>query len=104
MGHLSVKLNNQICHHLFPTVHPCHYQEVRRVLIPVAAKHNIDYEGRSSFTFLDVLRDYFSWLSKLNSSSKGIAKASEKRDANVWGLMLNMLVAVVMFILPIMNL
>ena len=47
---LSINLNAQICHHLFPSVHPCHYSAIRRLLIPIAARHGLDYKGRSQLT------------------------------------------------------
>ena len=67
-GMLSINLNNQACHHLFPSVHPCHYPALRRKLLPVAKKHGIDYEGRSSGDFSEAVARYFGWVKKLNET------------------------------------
>lgn len=66
---LSINLNAQICHHLFPSVHPCHYSAIRRLLIPIAARHGLDYNGRSSGTFSSVVHLYIKWLFALNEQS-----------------------------------
>jgi fatty acid desaturase len=68
---LSINLNQQIMHHLFPSIHPCHYPALRHVLIPVAAKHGIDYEARSSSTFFQALWAYLTWLHQMNQLKKG---------------------------------
>jgi len=62
----SIHLNNQMCHHLFPSVHPCHYVEVRKILMPVAAKYGIDYKSRSENTFTDAVSLYWAYIFKLN--------------------------------------
>lgn len=69
---LSVNLNYQIVHHLFPSINPAHYPEIRKILIPIAKKHNIDYEGRSSLTFTEVLKNYYNWIYKLNEDNDKI--------------------------------
>jgi fatty acid desaturase len=69
-GTLSVGLNNQILHHLFPGVHPCHFQDLRRVLLPIAKKHGVDYEARSNNGFKDMAYKYFRWLAIVNDPTK----------------------------------
>lgn len=63
---VSINLNQQICHHLFPNVHPVHYPELRKLLIPICKKHGIDYEERSSLTFTDAISKYLKWVFLLN--------------------------------------
>jgi len=62
----SINLNQQICHHLFPSVHPVHYPALRKVLIPICEKHGIDYEGRSNLTFVEAVTQYLKWIFFLN--------------------------------------
>ena len=63
---LSIHLNNQMCHHIFPSVHPCHYIALRRVLMPIAAKYGIDYQARSENTFTQAVVLYWNWIFDLN--------------------------------------
>lgn len=67
---VSVNLNNQMIHHLFPSIHPCHYPALRRKLLPVAAKYGIDYEGRSSYNFLSLLIVFTKWIYSLNEKRR----------------------------------
>ena len=62
----SINLNQQICHHLFPSVHPVHYPALRKVLIPICEKHGIDYEQRSNLTFVEAVTQYLKWIFFLN--------------------------------------
>ena len=62
----SINLNQQICHHLFPSVHPVHYPALRKLLIPICEKHGIDYEGRSNLTFVEAVTQYLKWIFFLN--------------------------------------
>ena len=62
----SINLNQQICHHLFPSVHPVHYPALRKLLIPICKKHGIDYEGRSNLTFVEAVTQYLKWIFFLN--------------------------------------
>jgi linoleoyl-CoA desaturase len=66
MAIASINLNQQICHHMFPSIHPCHYPALRKICIPIAAKYGIDYEARSSDTFLGAVTVMLVWLSKMN--------------------------------------
>jgi len=99
-GMLSINLNNQIVHHLFPSVHPCHYPALRRALIPVCEKHKIDYLGRSSHTFVDMLCGYYGWISKLNSGTN----AKDWMQSNIYGLGYSLIVVGIMFVLPMWTL
>lgn len=76
-GTLSINLNNQAIHHLFPSVHPCHYPALRHKLIPVAKKHGIDYEARSTADFNQTLANYFGWIKTLNESDDGVKQISD---------------------------
>jgi len=68
MAIASINLNQQICHHMFPSIHPCHYPALRKICIPIAAKYGIDYTARSSDTFLGALTKVVVWLSELNDA------------------------------------
>jgi len=72
-GIMSINLNQQIMHHMFPSIHPCHYPALRHVLIPVAAKHGLDYKERSSNTFLQAAAQYLSWLYHMNETARNKA-------------------------------
>lgn len=62
----SINLNYQIVHHLFPSIHPVHFPDIRKLLIPIAKKYDIDYEKRSSQTFCEAITNYYNWIYKLN--------------------------------------
>lgn len=74
----SINLNSQIVHHLFPSVHPCHYPALRKALLPVAKKHGVDYEGRSNFTFMEMLNNYGQWLYARNERAEGFEGETEE--------------------------
>jgi fatty acid desaturase len=38
---LSVGLNNQSIHHLFPSIHPCHYPKIHEILNQISKKYKI---------------------------------------------------------------
>jgi len=63
---VSINLNQQICHHLLPSVHPCHYAALRQMFMPIAAKYGIDFEARSSDTFLGAVAKTLGWIGILN--------------------------------------
>merc|ERR1712225_212970 len=90
----SINLNQQICHHLFPSVHPCHYPALRRVFMPIAQKYGIDYEARSSDTFIDAARKAIRWISKLNEGIEGGEDTKKSRTfggvstSTFWGVTL----------------
>jgi fatty acid desaturase len=69
MAIASINLNQQICHHMFPNIHPCHYPALRKIFIPIAAKYGIDYEARSSDTFLGAVTKALGWIVQLNDAS-----------------------------------
>jgi len=78
---VSIHLNNQAMHHLFPSVHPCHYPAMRRKLIPVCAKFGVNYEQRSSGDFFDAVARYLGWISKLNENGNSMAVAATAATA-----------------------
>jgi fatty acid desaturase len=69
MAIVSINLNQQICHHMFPSIHPCHYPALRKICIPIAAKYGLDYKARSSDTFLGAVTKALVWVRKLNDAS-----------------------------------
>jgi fatty acid desaturase len=75
----SINLNQQICHHLFPSVHPCHYPALRKLFIPIAQKYGIDYEARSSDTFVQAAGKALGWIHDLNESSDDSASSPARR-------------------------
>ena len=62
---LSVGLNNQAVHHCFPSVHPCHYPALCRLLQPIFAKHGLPRNGWEH-TYWDALRLHLAHLRALN--------------------------------------
>lgn len=83
---LSIHLNSQMIHHVFPSMHPCHYPAVRRLLLPVAAKHGIDYEGRSSYDFVTIFKLFVTWIWGLNEKPKADYKPliGNVSESNLW--------------------
>jgi fatty acid desaturase len=65
-GFLSLGLNNQIVHHMFPSVHPCHYPGLSPVIAEVAERHGVDYKRRSSDSFGRAVVRFISWISAIN--------------------------------------
>ena len=62
---LSIGLNNQAIHHCFPSVHPCHYPALSRLMKPVFEKHGLPQNGWEQ-SFGDALRLHFMHLQALN--------------------------------------
>lgn len=62
---LSIGLNSQALHHLFPTVHHAHHRNLLAELVPVLAKHSQKVPGHAQ-TFAQSLRNHFHHLRTLN--------------------------------------
>ena len=95
---LSVSLNYQIVHHMFPSVHPAHYTSIRKLLIPIAKKYDIDYETRSSQTFGEALTNYHNWVYNLNENPK--EKVLCMRKSTLYGIIGTSVVITTTFVLP----
>jgi fatty acid desaturase len=63
-GVFSIGLNNQTMHHLFPTVHYCHYPSLQKLLHPVFKIHKLPTPTPQ--TFAESVRSHFAFLRKLN--------------------------------------
>jgi len=61
---MSIGLNNQSLHHLFPSVHPCHFIELSPILDEFCADHNI--KRNKVDTLWDALLAHFGYLGKIN--------------------------------------
>jgi len=83
MAIASINLNQQICHHMFPSVHPCHYPALREICIPIAAKYDIDYKARSSDTVLGAVATALGWIKQLNESGEDSCQSQCPRDLPV---------------------
>lgn len=46
-GKMSIGLNNQALHHLFPSIHPCHYPALTALIKPIFEKHGLPTPGWS---------------------------------------------------------
>eukprot|EP01051_Picozoa_sp_SAG22_P016235 SAG22_NODE_2257_length_2780_cov_2.690041_1_plen_103_part_00 len=62
---LSNGLNNQTLHHLFPSVHPCHYPALSELLKPVFDKHKLPVAGWER-SYWQSLASHVRHLRKLN--------------------------------------
>lgn len=62
---LSLGLNNQTMHHLFPSVHPCHYPELSRRTRKIFKKHGLP-QACWNKTYMDSLDEHCQWLRRLN--------------------------------------
>jgi fatty acid desaturase len=70
--HVSVGLNLQVIHHLFPQVAWCHYTELCPIVREVCAEFNIKYNTKASF--LEALSSHFRYLKLIN----------DEPNASVW--------------------
>lgn len=60
--------NNQAFHHCFPTVHPCHFPALSRLLRPVFVKHGLPLHGWEQ-SYWESLSSHIGHLYKLNAAS-----------------------------------
>jgi len=67
-GLVSLGLNNQAIHHVFPAIHPCHYYLLAPVMKRVCEKHKVKYHTHP--TFWDAICDHISHLRRLNDPVK----------------------------------
>eukprot|EP00040_Diaphanoeca_grandis_P012661 m.64137 g.64137 ORF g.64137 m.64137 type:complete len:446 (+) comp23394_c1_seq1:283-1620(+) len=44
-NHMSLGLHNQALHHLFPSVHPCHYPAISKLARPILKRHGLPIPG-----------------------------------------------------------
>jgi len=95
---LSANLNYQMVHHMFPSVHPAHHPAIRKLLIPIAKKYDIDYEKRSSRSFSVALKEYFNWIYSLNEDPK--EKVLYMRKSTLYGIIGTSVVITTTFVLP----
>ena len=95
---LSVSLNYQIVHHMFPSIHPAHYPAIRKLLIPIAKKYDIDYEKRSSQTFGEALTNYYNWVYNLNDDKK--EKVLCMRKSTLYGIIGTSVMITTTFVSP----
>ena len=95
---LSANLNYQIVHHMFPSIHPAHYPSIRKLLIPIAKKYNIDYEKRSSQPFYEALTNYFNWIYSINENNE--EKILCIRKSTLYGIIGTYVMIIIIFILP----
>jgi linoleoyl-CoA desaturase len=63
---VSIGLNQQALHHLFPTVHPFHYTALTPSFCATLKRHGVAYRGPER-TYGDALRDHLGWLHRLNT-------------------------------------
>mmetsp|Transcript_4341 Transcript_4341/g.13267 ORF Transcript_4341/g.13267 Transcript_4341/m.13267 type:complete len:533 (-) Transcript_4341:105-1703(-) len=103
----SSNLNQQMCHHVLPSVHPVHYPALRQLLIPICRQHGVDYEGRSSNTFLGALGKYLRWVHELNERPAGeewrAARLLGICQSTCWMLLLSGAVCSCMLTLPLLS-
>jgi len=69
IGAVANGLNNQLVHHLFPSVHPCHFVALAPIIADVGAKHGIDVHRRQSDGFAQVVGRFWSWIAELNDAA-----------------------------------
>ena len=64
---MSIGLNNQTLHHLFPSVHPCHFVELSPILDEFCADHNI--KRNMVGNLWDALMAHFGYLGAVNDEN-----------------------------------
>ena len=67
-NYVSVGLNNQTMHHLFPNVHWCHYPALSALMKPVFLKHNLPTRGWNQ-TYMDSLNMHIRFVKQRVQSS-----------------------------------
>eukprot|EP00812_Abedinium_dasypus_P006634 NODE_1840_length_1052_cov_277.523571.p1 GENE.NODE_1840_length_1052_cov_277.523571~~NODE_1840_length_1052_cov_277.523571.p1 ORF type:complete len:296 (+),score=16.65 NODE_1840_length_1052_cov_277.523571:132-1019(+) len=65
---MSLGLNCQAVHHLFPNVHPCHYSALAKQLEPVFRKHGLPVPGFER-GYCESLWQHLQYLHALNKSA-----------------------------------
>jgi len=65
--HLSIGLNLQVVHHLFPQVGWGHYTALQPIVRAVCDEHGVRYTTAPSFSA--ALRSHFAHLARINSGS-----------------------------------
>merc|ERR1712228_76658 len=67
MSVIAVGLNNQTVHHLFPSVHICHYPALSPILAEFCNDHGIEFRAHESMW--GAFQDYFDYLLPKNVKS-----------------------------------
>lgn len=62
---LSIGLNNQTMHHLFPSIHPSHFPALSKPFYKVFRKHDLPLDCWKR-TYWHALEDHCSWIRHLN--------------------------------------
>mmetsp|Transcript_93 Transcript_93/g.298 ORF Transcript_93/g.298 Transcript_93/m.298 type:complete len:201 (-) Transcript_93:437-1039(-) len=63
---MSIGLNNQALHHLFPSVHQCHYPALAKLIKPTFEKHNLPTPGWSQ-TISQAFAKHLAHMDMLNA-------------------------------------
>jgi fatty acid desaturase len=53
---VSIGLNAQTIHHLFPTIHSCHYIAIFPIIRDICKKHKVVYQMKKNYA--EAFRDY----------------------------------------------
>ena len=61
---LSIGLNNQVPHHVFPAVDGSHYRDLLPIFEEVCAKHKVKYVTFP--TFASIFKKHFDYVASLN--------------------------------------
>ena len=85
-------------HHMFPSIHPAHFPAIRKLLIPITKKYDIDYEKRSGRPFSVALEDYFNWIYSINEDPK--EKILCMRKSTLYGMIGTSVMITTTFVLP----
>jgi fatty acid desaturase len=64
-GFLSIGLNNQIVHHLFPAVDPCHYPDLAPIVAATCEEFGVRYTSYRNW--LEVWTQFMDWVACLNA-------------------------------------
>ena len=64
-GFLSIGLNNQIVHHLFPTIEPSHYSDLAPIVQATCDQYGVKYTTHASWAA--AFRQHLSWVARLNA-------------------------------------
>jgi len=72
---LSIGLNAQAIHHIFPGVEPCHYGPLSKILAETCDEFKIPYH--TSPSFLSALRKHLGYVQSLNESPSSVGKAAK---------------------------
>jgi len=74
---LSIGLNAQVIHHLFPQIDDCHYADLYPIVQQTCREFDVPYEVKSSF--FEAVTEHFKHLTVMNESCEEVISAKMEK-------------------------